>query len=87
MELQPVPGDSRELRLALQRVPTPPPPVPAPEPEPKPAMFQVQIDPPDARLVVSGEGASVAGDGPQRIVTVTKADGKKKITLLATKTG
>jgi formylglycine-generating enzyme required for sulfatase activity len=37
--------------------------------------------------VVSGEGASVAGEGAQRTVTVTKPDGKKKITLLATKTG
>jgi formylglycine-generating enzyme required for sulfatase activity/serine/threonine protein kinase len=53
----------------------------------KPAVYQVRIEPDDARLSVSGEGVSTAGDGAERTVTVANPDGHKKIVLFARKAG
>lgn len=91
-----------QIALRIELVPKPSAPAeatadtPADEPKPKPespkkevssAVYAVQIEPPDARLAVSGEGATVVGEGPQRTVTVANPDGVKKIVLLATKSG
>jgi serine/threonine protein kinase len=81
-ELQPAPGELRDLSLRLRALPLPP-----KEPVARPAVYTVKITPADTRLVVSGAGATVTGEGLQRTVTVAQPDGKQKITLLATKSG
>ncbi len=53
----------------------------------KPAVYQVRIEPDDARLSVSGEGVTTAGDGAEQTVTVANPDGRQKIVLFARKVG
>jgi len=48
-----------------------------------PATYRVTLDPPQATLAASGEGASVTGQGGERIVRVAEADGQSKVTLVA----
>jgi hypothetical protein len=54
---------------------------------PQPAVYNVRVEPADGKLLVSGEGASVASDGQAWTVTVARPDGETKIVLLATKSG
>jgi len=60
--------------------------VPKAEPA-QPAVITVELEPADAMLTVSGEGATVSGQGGRRIVKVVRADGERRILLLATKPG
>ncbi len=55
---------------------------------PPPAVYSVEVEPPEAVLEVSdNKAATVTHEGQEWTVTVNEPDGKKRITLAATKPG
>ncbi|MEI8376532.1 MAG: formylglycine-generating enzyme family protein, partial [Planctomycetota bacterium] len=71
-EFQSKPGESGRLALRL---------------EPKSAKFQITVEPPEAEVTVSGKGATVAGEGATRTLTIVAPDGQDKVFLTATMAG
>ncbi|MCY2987933.1 MAG: serine/threonine-protein kinase, partial [Planctomycetota bacterium] len=84
-EIQPERGISRQLSLQLKLLPPPLPP-PAPQ-KAKPAVYSVTVDPPTAKVLVTGKGARIEGVGPSRTITVTEPDGQDKVVVMASLTG
>jgi len=54
---------------------------------PSPAHFLVKVSPPEATIEVSGDGATVSGQGETRTITVEQPDGKSEIVIRATLAG
>ena len=50
----------------------------------RPAVYRIQIEPPEAKLDVTGTSVSIEGEGSSRTLTVAEADGHREVVLLAT---
>jgi formylglycine-generating enzyme required for sulfatase activity/serine/threonine protein kinase len=54
-------------------------PVPLETPKPRPAVYAVAVDPPQAKVLVTGKGASIEGILEARTITVAEPDGRAKL--------
>ena len=70
-EIQPEPGEVGEIAFRLKAM----------------AVFTVLVEPADAQLSVSGQGASITGTGADRQITITGPDGESTVLVRATLEG